>query len=234
MQFSIQQWSAWAPELNTAQDWQAWAKKPYLPSSEGAPDVPEIPAMQRRRMNRLSKMAYFVTNAIHGSKDVPQIFCSRHGDLSRSVQLLQQIACDEPLSSTNFALSVHNAVGGGTSILQGNKNPITSIASGEQRMAMAFVEATTQLLEYKQVLIVIYDDIMPSVYQNTDHQPYALAFLISRGDEYRFNWQASTASNKQSSNTLPFDLQFLSFVLNQSKKISLTTNHTEWQWHKQS
>ncbi len=163
MQFSIRSWSAWAPGITTPHAWQTWAEAPTLPLSEGIPEVNDIPAMQRRRMNRLSKMAYVVAQGIEYSAQIPQIFCSRHGDLARTIELLQQLAQNEPLSSMHFALSVHNAVGGGVSILQGNHSPISSISAGKNRIGAAILEALNHLVEYDHVVLIVYGELMPDI-----------------------------------------------------------------------
>ena len=234
MQFSISQWAAWAPNLTSKADWLAWADAPILPTSEGNPEVPEIPAMQRRRMNRLSKMAYWVAQQIPNSANLPQIYCSRHGDFARTVELLQQVANDEPLSSTHFALSVHNAVGGGVSILQGNHSPISSLAAGENRIGAAMLEALNHLVEYEQVVVVVYDDLMPDMahYLHPPAEvPYAFALLISRGADYQVQYSTKTQAN---SSALPLDLQFLAFIVQQQPSLNYTINGMQWQWSKSS
>jgi hypothetical protein len=231
MNFSIAQTAAWAPDLTTPAAWLAWAKSPYLPNVDGTPDVPEIPAMQRRRMNRLSRMAYVVTQAIENSAHLPQIFCARHGDLDRTVKLLQQLATHEPLSSSNFALSVHNAVAGGVSILQNNTQPITSLAAGQNRIGAAMIEALNHLVEYEQVVLVVYDDMMPEMYHALNqprHAPYAFALKITRGNQYALNWQ--TAHQTDTNAPLPNDLAFLAFVLNQQSALNYVVDGVEWQW----
>jgi hypothetical protein len=69
--------------------------------------------MLRRRAGFLSKMALEVAYQCLGEQiDVPTVFCSRHGEAARSVDLLLDLAKGEPLSPTSFGLSVHNATGG--------------------------------------------------------------------------------------------------------------------------
>ena len=59
--FNIAAWRAWAPGLDSVADWQAWSQRPgVLAPSNAAPDVSFLPAMQRRRLSRLARMAFSV------------------------------------------------------------------------------------------------------------------------------------------------------------------------------
>ena len=59
--FNIAAWRAWAPGLESVAAWQAWSQQPrLLPASDNAPDVSFLPAMQRRRLSRLARMAFSV------------------------------------------------------------------------------------------------------------------------------------------------------------------------------
>ncbi|MBX8507297.1 beta-ketoacyl synthase chain length factor, partial [Pseudomonas lijiangensis] len=59
--FNIAQWRAWAPGLTSVDDWQQWSRNPtLLQSSDAAPDVSFLPAMQRRRLSRMARMAFTV------------------------------------------------------------------------------------------------------------------------------------------------------------------------------
>ena len=57
IEFSIVDWAAWAPGLSERSQWLGWADAPYPPVGEDTPPLAEIPAMQRRRIERLGRMA---------------------------------------------------------------------------------------------------------------------------------------------------------------------------------
>ncbi|MGJ4749106.1 beta-ketoacyl synthase chain length factor, partial [Leptospira sp. SA-E8] len=61
MQFSLTAWAACAPGLHQPQDWLAWARQPLVPLRLGrdgdVPALPEMPAMARRRLSPLGRMA---------------------------------------------------------------------------------------------------------------------------------------------------------------------------------
>ena len=129
--FNIAQWRAWAPGLDSAQDWLAWSKAPVvLPASDAAPDVSFLPAMQRRRLSRLARMAFSVGWPLaEGLQDLPLVFISRHGETPRTLDILSDLADGQPLSPTQFSLSVHNAVIGLWSILRNETSEMTALAA---------------------------------------------------------------------------------------------------------
>ena len=86
--------------------------EPLVVDSQAA--LAEIPAMQRRRIERLGRMAIqaacWCEDGQGADSQVPLVFASRHGDVARSMDLLGSLVADQPLSPTGFGLSVHNAI----------------------------------------------------------------------------------------------------------------------------
>lgn len=125
IEFSIVDWAAWAPGLSERSQWLGWADAPYPPQGEDTPALAEIPAMQRRRIERLGRMAIqaacWCEDGQGADSQVPLVFASRHGDVARSMDLLGALASDQPLSPTGFGLSVHNAIAALYSIARGQR-----------------------------------------------------------------------------------------------------------------
>src|SRR6185436_1154869 len=83
IRFTIRSWSAWAPGLEDPDDWRRFAREPILRSLDGAPAVKFVPAMQRRRLSRLSRIALqvaFDACPPELRSQVPTVFASRHGE----------------------------------------------------------------------------------------------------------------------------------------------------------
>ena len=130
-QFRIEQWRAWAPGLDSAADWHAWQQAPFAPRDSGEqPDVSFLPALQRRRLSRLARMAFHVAWPLaDAAGPLPLVFASRHGETPRTLAILSDLAHDEPLSPTQFSLSVHNAIIGLWSIQRGDTSEMTALAA---------------------------------------------------------------------------------------------------------
>ncbi|OUS14790.1 hypothetical protein A9Q88_13410 [Gammaproteobacteria bacterium 50_400_T64] len=183
----IKDWAAWTPSIHSAEQWQQWARGQEPAQSDGTPDISAIPPMLRRRLSSLGKMALSVAfPLLPNSEDkLPCVFSSRHGELERTVGLLQTLAKHEPLSPMHFSLSVHNAIGGVMAIARKDPSSITALAGD---LGSTFLEAAAIMDEQSspEILCIIYDEPVPSIYAvqaQTEQGPgpqeaYAIAFLL--------------------------------------------------------
>ncbi|QSX33930.1 beta-ketoacyl synthase chain length factor [Shewanella avicenniae] len=184
LQFNIVSWSAWSPAYPQRENWQHWQKASETESLDAsAPALTQVPAMQRRRYSRLSKMMLHVAFDTQAPAQCRSVFASRHGELNRTIGLLEDIIAQQPLSPTAFSQSVHNTASGLFGIVCGNQQASTSIAAGRETLAQAMVEAYSQLATKDAPLLLVYgDDPVPPIYdQYTDEleYPLALALLLS-------------------------------------------------------
>jgi hypothetical protein len=178
IEFSVVGWSAWAPGLTSTEQWQEWAAAPWLPLGDDAPALTEVPAMQRRRIERLGRMAIQAACWCEQPGDdqaaVPLVFASRHGDVARSLSLLQSLVADEPMSPTAFGLSVHNAIAALYSITRGNRSNYLALAAGDETIEAACVEAVGLLADgASEVRVVAYEAPLPDIYERFATEPDA-------------------------------------------------------------
>ncbi|MCP3102391.1 beta-ketoacyl synthase chain length factor [Myxococcus sp. K15C18031901] len=163
MVFSVHHWAAWAPGLVGHDAWTSWLARPHPLPSEGTPPLTEMPAMMRRRVDRLGRIA--LQAAYTCQRDAPPcpgVFASRYGEMGRSVELLETLARAEPLSPTSFSLSVHNAMGALFSIARGDTTAYSAVAAGAETVEAAFVEACGLLADgAPEVQLVVYDEPLP-------------------------------------------------------------------------
>lgn len=186
---TIERWAAWAPGLSDRAEWQAWAEGRRSLSPGAQPDVRQIPPLLRRRLSPLGKMALSVAWSVMPDGEaahLPAIFASRHGELERTVGMLQALNRGEALSPTQFSLSVHNAVSGVFSIARNDTSAITALALNAEGPSLALLEAGMILRESgaARVLCVIYDEPLPRPYADAEPAigpavPHAAAFLLS-------------------------------------------------------
>lgn len=155
--------------------WAVWpAGAGYASSAQEAdarggssPDVGFVDPMLRRRLGKLARMALSVAHdAADDLARVRMVFASQHGDLSRSLRLLRELAVDELLSPTDFSLSVHNAIPGIFSIIRKDTSPITAVAAGAETFGFALLEASAQLEANpsEAVLLAYADEPVPDEY----------------------------------------------------------------------
>ncbi|AOY02356.1 hypothetical protein BJP62_13985 [Jeongeupia sp. USM3] len=188
MHFSLKQWSAWAPGLESRNAWLAWDGKP--PGGETAPKVEAMPAMLRRRADRLGKMAlealYAPEIAYHGQ---PLIHASRHGEATRTVPLLQSLAAEGKVSPQAFSMAVHNATAGLFTIATRTHTPVSAIAAGAETALAGLVEACSQLADGAASVLLCYsDEPLPALYRryaDAPEAPFAMALDLVPGDDFR-------------------------------------------------
>ncbi|MCL1075751.1 beta-ketoacyl synthase chain length factor [Shewanella dokdonensis] len=179
--FSILSWGAWSPDYQQQQDWQHWQHADKVaPVSAAAPSLTQIPSMQKRRFSRLTKMMLEAAFQAAAPQHCRSVFASRHGELHRTVVLLEDILSKQPLSPTGFSQSVHNTASGVFGIVTQNQAASTSIAAGSHTLAQALLESWGQLAEDPSpILLVFGDDPVPPVYDKfTDEPEYPLALAL--------------------------------------------------------
>ncbi|MFY8275211.1 beta-ketoacyl synthase chain length factor [Pseudoalteromonas sp. SSDWG2] len=151
-------------------------------------DVSWVKPIQRRRLSDFAKMVLSCAHSVNpDSEPMPIVFSSRHGDLHKTSDLLAQLVEKEPLSPTQFGLSVHNAVVGLLSILTKNTSPITALAAGANTFSAALCEAYIQLHSQgvDRVMVIHADRALPDLYKEFADEPqcdHCVAFVISHGD----------------------------------------------------
>ncbi|MCE1115949.1 MULTISPECIES: beta-ketoacyl synthase chain length factor [Pseudomonas] len=234
--FDISQWRAWAPGLTSAADWQAWADGAEpVPCAEQAPDVAFLPALQRRRLSHMARMAFAVGWPLaEGHAQLPLVFVSRHGETPRTFSILSELASQQPLSPTQFSLSVHNAMIGLWSIMRGQTCEMTALAAAGDGFEQGAVEAAALLAEgAPAVLLIVTEEQPPAAYAPCISDvpfAYAVALLLTPGQQ----WQlclgpAQTAPAPE----LPHALAWLHASLSGQQAFSHTWSRRTWNWQRQ-
>lgn len=239
VRFSVERWAAWAPGLNDHAAWQAWLRQPSPLSYTEDPPLAEMPAMIRRRVDRLGRVALQAAYWGQGdSAPCPVVFASRRGDVGRGLQLLRQLADQETPSPAAFSTSVHNAIGALYSIANAYTGPYTAIAAGDETLEAAFVEALGQLADGEPaVLVVYYDEPLPppyDVFEDGIEFARAMAYRISQADTGGFSLQSGPATEETpADNAMNWttDLAVLDFLVSGSASHYVhTVGARRWEW----
>jgi len=237
VRFSVAASAAWAPGIETAEAWLGWARGEIALKREGEPALRSMAPMLRRRAGLLSKMALEVAYQCLGKKaDVPMVFCSRHGESVRSVDLLLDLANGAPLSPTSFGLSVHNAAVGLFSIARRDRAPSTALAAGRSSVEHAVIEACGLLADGEpEVLLVVYDCPLPALYtrfEDCHEQFFAWAWLLGLpAEEFcSLSWRASEESGARQMEGLPGGLEILRFYLRHDAALERLCDRRRWLW----
>ncbi len=168
------------------------------------PDVSFVDPMQRRRLSSLAKMTLCVADQC-GEKvaDARLVFASRHGELTRTTTMLENIADGEPVSPTVFGMSVLNASTGLYSILKKNTAPASAVSAGRSSFAYGLLEAVRQWMDSPEqpVLYVYADEPAPAVYgvdEASGATAHAMGVLSDQAADVRVRCSVSVGGDDSS------------------------------------
>ena len=237
----IAEWRAWGPGLDTAEAWQDWVDAPCVPAEQGEqPDCSFLPAMQRRRLSRMARIALHVAWPLCGDDEqLPLVFASRHGETTRTYAILGDVADGQPLSPTHFGLSVHNAIAGQWSILRGQRGESTAIAGEADTFEHAMLEAAI-LIEQgaPAVIVIVAEERPPEAYADwIDDVPFSYAVALRVGASRtaaqpasRWRLRVACSSADAAANRWPFALDFVRALQSPATSLVHTWKTRQWTW----
>ena len=195
------------------------------------PDVSFLPAMQRRRLSRLARMAFHVAWPLADTQgQLPLVFVSRHGETPRTLAIISDLAHDEALSPTQFSLSVHNAVIGLWSIMRGDTSEMTALAGENDGLEQGMLEACTLLGEgAPAVLLVVVEELPPALYAPyIDDVPFshAVALLLTQGDDWQLQLQPAAGPAAE----WPHALNLLRALCGEQDVLQHHWKNRQWTW----
>lgn len=241
---AVVRWSAWAPGLSEVSAWKEWAAgtRDLSPDPE-KPDVSFVPAMLRRRLSSLSRMAFHVAAQCLDSGPPPDayVFCSRYGEYERSFEILSGLARQEAVSPAAFSHSVHNTSASLLSIDREDPAPYTALAAGAATLESAFLEAWALLnsQEAGRVLLVYHDEPLPPLYKEQETNvtlKCALALVLQpceadlKADRLQLSWQGTPDDS-----SLPLEvndpaLRVLRLLIDGGDPFTNDTGRLAWSW----
>ncbi|MCK5818913.1 MAG: beta-ketoacyl synthase chain length factor [Psychromonas sp.] len=236
IRYSVKEWGALSPGLFEKSAWQIWLQNNKKWPAKCAPPASDlIPSMIRRRMSSLSKLAVQMSLVLCQNKAIDYIiFASRHGELTRTTKLLDDIMQGEDASPIAFSQAVHNTASGLFTMISQRAIPVCSLASGHDSLPCALIEASAYLADniYDKVLIVDFDEPLPVFYQGyetQDYLGYAVGLIIESGDQYQLSWEKNKLDCRLE---LPIALEFLSLLLTKQKRLTIESDNKSWHWNK--
>jgi hypothetical protein len=231
----VERWSFWSPQSRIPAEWRErmHANIAPLPVPDDA-----IPAQHRRRMSALSRLAVQLGLEVTTDRKADfLVFCSQHGELTRTHGLLGDIASGQELSPAAFSQSVHNTSAGLYTIVSGSRAPASSVASGASTFAYGWLEADAYLMMNPEhcALLVCYEDVLPAEYlpyAKHEHCSYGLALRLGAApgrDGVRLELVEPAAEEP-----LPLAPLFILWWLSTERVLRLTTDGQGWRWSRAS
>lgn len=240
--FLIAAHSAWVPGASVPDADLAWAQDVSLSEARVESSLKVMPSMLRRRAGVHARAALQVAFDCLGDKrDVPILFCSRHGDVACSIGLLSDLASGSPLSPTAFGLSVHNAPAGLFTIARADHANSSALAAGKSSVEHAVIEACGLLADGEQeVLLVVYDFPLPELYAgfaDEPAEPHAWAWLLRAAPSHEgavagavtLSWTPIEDCRCDAGDLDP-SLQILRFQLRRDAELKRYADGRCWHW----
>jgi hypothetical protein len=173
-----------------------WTSKGGVCHTNRESDPPSLPAALHRRLSPLGKLVMTelyeaLSHLPESESTLPWVASCRHGDSTRMMNLLTDLAEKEQLSPMDFSLSVHNAIIGMFSIATKNTQSHTALSGGELSFEMGLLEAyALQKTSQKSVGYIYYDKPLPSLYYKGNHNENlacCIAMILSNKEESNRN-----------------------------------------------
>ncbi len=152
----------------------------YRCAGESLPALEHIPAMQRRRLSSLAKLA--LNTAIECVEENPVdyiVWASQYGDEHKTYKILQDVLQGLTPSPTQFSTSVHNAIGGLYSILCQDATLSTSLCANWSEAVLEAYAYLKTMCPQGRAMVVYYDQALPDIYvEQQSFQGFAFAAVL--------------------------------------------------------
>lgn len=241
LSFSISNPVAWAPGITTPAEWNDWHRGTRSIDSTGEPALQQMQPLLRRHAGRLGRFACSPAyDALGDKRELPVVFASRYGEVSRSVDLLSSLAANEELSPASFGLSVHNAITGLFSMARKETANTIALAAGDESAEYGMIEACGLIAQGEpEVLLVVADVPLPPVYESfADKLPDAFGWacvVSAKGGrmctlEWRDDSDGSRVVDSMLSKPVQGALQVLPFLQGHLAECIRFSDGRRWHW----
>jgi hypothetical protein len=218
--FSVARWSAWAPDETAPRK---------------RPEIPEVPMLLRRRASFADCLALRVAFDCAGSLGpMPAVFCSRYGEVHRSVEMLEALSKNEPFSPMTFGLSVHNAAAALYSIARADTSATSTVAAGRDSLPEGVLEACGLLASgAPRVLLVAYDDVLPEAfgaYADAGDRPAALGLVLEPAGEGACSLELAHSEEPELAPSEPQVASVARFLKDGGRALEIRSGARLWLW----
>ncbi|MBR9728312.1 beta-ketoacyl synthase chain length factor [Shewanella intestini] len=208
----------------------------------------KIPSAIKRRASALTKLVIGTCLPILSETDIDYIvFATQHGEINRTLTLLNSLAQEQELSPTAFAQSVTSTAPGLLTIAAKKPIPFTTVSGNNNTLEAGLIEVAIRLQQQPQhqILLIVADESLPEIYKQhnpNQHQANLLAMHFAPGQQWQISISAAaqldddsnTANNTvHPANETKQRQQFIDQLANQLSFKVRFNNSTQWTWVKQ-
>lgn len=241
-------WRAWAPGRETPAAWSDWANGgtggDAAVTSDSAAAPAALPMILRRRATPIGQKLIGAALACgDAARTARYVLASRHGEMTRTVGILDALTQGELPSPAEFSMSVHHGLAGLLSIHTGNRAGHTALAAGADSFGYGLLEAALSLHERpKEAVLLLYGDApLPDGYAAFDGAeerrplPLALAIALGPADGGTDTITVGTVARPDTDAQDPSAstaLDFLRFLLSGAASATSVGARRTWAWRR--
>ena len=186
---ALTDFAAVTPGVVSPDGWKSWAATGVKPAEEAVPACP-VPAMMKRRMTPLGRLALTALADVKPRQEEAVVFASSWGDNGRTHALLADMTADATgVSPAGFSSSVHNGVAAVAAIWLKNHHVASAVSGGDLTTEAGLSECVLALADSADsVILVRYEEPLPADWNTpcrriaTPAVPYAWAARFVRPD----------------------------------------------------
>ncbi|MDR1932078.1 MAG: beta-ketoacyl synthase chain length factor [Spirochaetales bacterium] len=184
-QVFLTRFTAWAPGMDTAENWKEWARgERKIPETKESPELEFTEPPFRRRLSQISRMTIQVVHDLLPlPEDCPIVFLSFRGEIARQLKINMMLIEHGALLPAAFSLSVFNAPVALATIAFNLTCGYTAIFPAEDRFYTGFQIAAAPVLcgSGKKTVLVYADELVPLEYGKLcppENEPFAFAAIL--------------------------------------------------------
>ncbi|WP_345796994.1 beta-ketoacyl synthase chain length factor [Castellaniella sp. MT123] len=218
----------------------------WLPQSQALSDdlvdaaapMRHLSMMAARRLGAGDRLVVDgVLSLLASQKADALVLCSQHGELERNDRILQALAAMNPVSPTDFTMSVHNAAAGTCTIVAGQPLVSASLSAGVDTFQQALFEVMGFFQAgHQRVLLADFEGRIPDFYQKQVGvklavAPYAVCLLLAPGSDWSCQPQPSDVADRVAvAGALPQSLQWLQALVRERRDHDVQGQSHCWHW----
>lgn len=205
---------------------------PRLERFRGEADLSFMPPLERRRLGNAAKCVFGVARRLESCVDIsriPIVFSSYCGELNRCYSLLDTLRQNEPLSPTEFSLSVLNANAALLAISRSNRSEITAVSGVSSFETGVFAAALKGLESQGDILLVDYCEELDSHFRAKRY--YAVGVVLNFTDcPARFKATLSITPNTQGIETSTYSALWWLEHIEDKLSYCIADENSIWSW----
>jgi hypothetical protein len=170
--------------------------------------------------------------------DARYILSTRHGELARTVSILECLSRREPPSPADFSMSVHHGLAGLLSIAFGNRKGHCAVSAGRESFCYGMLEAAACIAERpdEPVILIHYDERPEGAFAElfvdpAAEGPVAAALCLGgKTSDGGIPVTLRTAPRRGDAASASPLFEFLSFILIGARGASYQGERIAWSW----